>query len=363
MSKMETKKIIVNLDIGKSKTTNKTHKNRPYLVPSISPNHLKNELMNKIKQHKNKKDTKLAGTTGVIVDDYTDEFCKSIDYLNSVKKKTSEMPQSTKMSIATNAPRLVASTTHTLKNNLHKYIQMDLPEELMENSHPYSSPDSFNNVDIIHNPIIEKLIPTIKQSLLPLTTSTYNVDKEVPYGCLKNGMKPGYRDWKNTQTRKNIPSVLNDNPSFSENSLNQTERRMEPPPHPIVIALPAESVQLIIDEKEHFIEPLKTFIKKTTVKTHTLGKSTKYRKVGVLIKNRNTRKNILIAQKELKKTPLHEIKKQLKKQGLIKVGTTAPVDVLRQTYESSILAGEITNQNKDTLFHNFLNDPDNDGSH
>ena len=358
MSKMETKKIIVNLDIGKSKSTNKTHKNRPHLVPSISPNHLKNELMNKIKQHKNKKDSKVV-STGVIVDDYTDEFCKSIDYLNSVKKKTSEMPQSTKMSIATNAPRLV---THTLKNNPHKYIQMDLPEELMENSPPYSSPVSFNNVDIIHNPIIEKLIPTIKQSITQSQSqSTYNVDKEVPYGCLKNGMKPGYRDWKNTQTRKNIPSVLNDNSSFSKEYI-QPQVKMEPP-HPIVIASPTESVQLIIDEKDHFIEPVKTFIKKTTVKTHTLGKSTKYRKVGVLIKNRNTRKNILIAQKELKKTPLHEIKKQLKKQGLIKVGTTAPVDVLRQTYESSILAGEITNQNKDTLFHNFLNEPDNDGSH
>ena len=94
----------------------------------------------------------------------------------------------------------------------------------------------------------------------------------------------------------------------------------------------------------------------TTSKIYELGKSSKHRRVGVLIKNKNTRRNIIQAYNNLKKTPLHEIKKQLKKQGLIKVGTTAPSDMLRQTFESSILAGEITNKNEDILFHNYMND-------
>ena len=53
---------------------------------------------------------------------------------------------------------------------------------------------------------------------------------------------------------------------------------------------------------------------------------------------------------------MHVIKKQLKKQGLIKVGSTAPNDIIKETYECAVLAGEITNKNSDVLFHNFMND-------
>jgi hypothetical protein len=65
---------------------------------------------------------------------------------------------------------------------------------------------------------------------------------------------------------------------------------------------------------------------------------------------------IISAHKDLKKININEVKTHLKNNGLLKVGTTAPVEVLRQTYESSILAGNITNKNEDTLYHNFMND-------
>jgi hypothetical protein len=40
---------------------------------------------------------------------------------------------------------------------------------------------------------------------------------------------------------------------------------------------------------------------------------------------------------------------------LIKIGSTAPNDVLRILYEQSILAGDITNVEPATQLHNFMN--------
>ena len=107
-----------------------------------------------------------------------------------------------------------------------------------------------------------------------------------------------------------------------------------------------------INEKEK--EKDKKYLKRTIKRKFTLGKSDKLRRVSVLIKDRQTRKNIINSQKELKKTAITDIKKYLRQHGMIKVGSTCPPDILRKTFESAILTGEVTNTNKDILLHNFL---------
>jgi uncharacterized membrane-anchored protein len=78
-----------------------------------------------------------------------------------------------------------------------------------------------------------------------------------------------------------------------------------------------------------------------------------------LLKDNKTRKNVMTAHQNLKKKSISQIKEYLKDHNLIKVGSTAPTDVLKQMYESAMLTGEITNSNQDILLHNFLKSEEN----
>ena len=91
-----------------------------------------------------------------------------------------------------------------------------------------------------------------------------------------------------------------------------------------------------------------------TIKIFNLGKNNKKRTVGVLIKSGKTRKRIKTEHNILKKKAISDIKYYLRKHNLIKIGTTAPENLLRKIYENSNLSGNITNINQENLIHNFF---------
>ena len=118
------------------------------------------------------------------------------------------------------------------------------------------------------------------------------------------------------------------------------------------------NIEDLISQREEKIETEtpKNYLKKTIKRKFTLGKIHNLRKVSVLIKDKQTRKNIINTQKELKKTNMTDVRKYLRQHGIIKVGSTCPPDILRKTFEAAMLTGEVTNTNKETLIHNFLHD-------
>ena len=79
------------------------------------------------------------------------------------------------------------------------------------------------------------------------------------------------------------------------------------------------------------------------------------KKVGVFIKNNILRRNTEDNKVKLKEKNMKNIKEELKKDNLIKYGTFAPNDLLREIYESSFLVCGIKNNNSNNIIHNFHN--------
>jgi hypothetical protein len=387
---MSTKKTIqINPELFKL-SGNKTRKNREKkeltLNPIVSPNNLKNKLLKRIKEHKTQEIKTKPSNTSIKDNSYTDEFYGALDYLSDLSKKQ-KVTEAKQRSI----------NTRTLKNHQPSSspsISLELPPELQET-----------------------------KTFIPQTAEIFNVNykvqDDVPYGCLKNGRKKTYREWREltkpenqdipdivrppTPPKKNVGMFLDGAVSIEpaknteiQNRISREERleqiknklkkiqdqetqmkqqsledfkKLEKQYSTPLMVSPLEElsdfeksesksvdIEDMLQEREEKKEneKIKKYLKKTVKRKFTLGKSDKLRRVSVLIKDRQTRKNIINTQKELKKTTITDVKKYLRQHGIIKVGSTCPSDILRKTFESAILTGEVTNTNKDTLLHNFL---------
>ena len=55
------------------------------------------------------------------------------------------------------------------------------------------------------------------------------------------------------------------------------------------------------------------------------------------------------------KKSIIDVKNYLRQRNLLKAGSDAPPDVLRSMYENAVLTGDVKNESKDTLLHNFYN--------
>jgi len=387
------------------------------LTPVITPTNLKNKLLKRIKDHKLQETNPGIQPKSNAVNNsnsYSDEFYGAMDYLSDLsKKQKNERERDSNKSKLHNKTLKAYPSVPSYTN-----ISLELPPELQE---PTPIKSSYFTPPV-REPVLTMNYSSINNNNI---VSRSNVNSDVPYGCLKNGSKPTYRDW--IQTRKNHehpdPSIRPPTPpkknTFTELSamtpvtsvlsppvvsiptvlsrekrLEQIKQKLKKIQEQEIQAIP-EAVKLnnslknletmtpeserkiqldnlpeiddiktttldvteVIKEKKEKEESVpKQYLKKTVRRKFTLGKSDKLRKVGVLLKDKQTRKNVIDVQHELKKTNITDVRKYLRQHGIIKIGSNAPNEVLRKTFEAAMLTGEITNTNKDTLLHNFLNE-------
>ena len=374
---MSNKTISINpglFSVGGSKTKkNRDKKQLPSVKPLISPSVLKNKLLKRIKEHKQRETENLENNKRILtvpqeknekineISSYSDEFSDSINYLQTLsnqKKINNEKInyEKQKQKRREELERKTIKNFQPINNSISQQIvNVDLPEELRQ-----------------------PLINVNTENFIP-NNNPIRINDQVPYGVLKGGIKPTYRDWNKTQ-RSNVVfnpnsaliiegSMFNKEKSERENRLNNLREKLKFKhleetnkinddimmtqnliQKPIVQNIPE-----IRDFNEEIIA-IKKITTKTIKRKYTLGRSKIKKSVSVLIKDRGTRKKILNAQKELKRKPINDVKIYLRDHNLIKIGSNAPNDVIRKLYESAMLSGEITNSNAETLLHNFSKD-------
>lgn len=77
-------------------------------------------------------------------------------------------------------------------------------------------------------------------------------------------------------------------------------------------------------------------------------------RVSILIPNKTIRNRFHNSTQKLHQTSIQEIRKFLLKRGFIKVGSSAPTEILRKMYEDlHMLGGEVQNMNGENIVYNF----------
>ena len=338
----------------------KTRKvNKPIL---INENSLKAQLINRIKKHKqsegtnantntiNKKELKKNKHNPEPEPTFTDDFNDSINYLSNLSKKHKETNKTLKHSLSGPSPS--PSPSPSPVHSLHV-----LPDELQEVFPILERPNFDRGANVDVDVDVDDMVMDVDFKI-PFIQNNYTVDNQVPYGCLKNGLKPTYKQFTKKQPifseRERKLQELKQ--KYKQNMINVSANNGNDLTIPDMIATPITGSTATSTSIATSTPSTTKIIKKSICKKYTLGKSNILRKVSVLIKNNDTRKKIIIAQKELKKKSIHDIKKYLKEHFLLKSGSSAPNEVLRKMYESVMLSGDIINNNKETIVHNFMNE-------
>jgi hypothetical protein len=251
----------------------------------------------------------------------------------------------------------------------------------------------------------EEIMEKAREAPPSASTSTPKSTARLPipdYGCLKNGNIPTFRQWTGQQPgmqRKTQRLNVRYSPGVSEPIERGREReglQEYSPLPPMAVPTPYSSPETPdpVPRESSFVPPILTLEerdaqekareineklklkllmkdreeearkrdeemgaklgkRKKTIrrKLHT-GKIND--RVSILIPNKTIRNRFHNLTQKMHQTSIQEIKKYLLKRGFIKVGTSAPSEILRKMYEDlHMLGGEIQNLNGENIVYNF----------
>lgn len=307
------KKISINPDFFKlsgSKKNKKGKKLKPVFdKKKIKPNDIRKKLIQRVKEHQKKERDKQVEKETNNAKIFQNNFEETINYLESVVKKKKKKRKN-----------------KTLKS---KTIRQNSQIKIQENPRPkipiHPGPMEFNNTN-------------------------NNSINAPPYGCLKGGNKPTYRQWRKTLKNKDKDTSIEVNDNIKKSLHGNINFNIE---------------KEINKERIQKLEKIKHKIKKENkqkrkIKTKTIKRNILLGKIGgkvsVLVKNRKTRKKIQKEVNILKKKRIQEVKDYLRRHNLIKIGSNSPEYILRNMYEDAYLSGNILNKNSDILLHNWHKD-------
>ena len=351
---MENKTISINpklFEMNKNSKGNKSEKRKPKGI--IKPNTLKRQLIQKIKSHKKERSVQhqKAGNKPEkenAKNDNSDNNVNESDF-NNAMKDLSNIVKNHKKTVK--APKMPITGVPPL-------LQHDHNNPISQTSSPKSSPAPVVNITLP-----ESLNDKANTSTSALSTTQPNItitstnSTVPPYGCLKRGVKPTYKTWKNTNkghatntaenTTANKITIVDTEPMVDEKNVGNFTYRQKR----------LQEIKNKMKARENnktnakSIHPPKK-LKRTVKNIYTLGKNGK--SIKVLIKNSQTRKNNQIEKNIIQQTDTKDMKLYLKNQGLMTAGSSAPLDVMREIFVSSKLSGDIENKNSEILLDNFL---------
>ena len=309
------KTININPELLKVSSNNKTRKKQSKKKPDVSnvkPNTLKRNLLKRLKKHSSREHKEAQ--TPKEKPDFSSDFEKGIEYLSKLKKEK-------KKNKSLKKPR---SFVNTMEGGNNVNISLELPPELQEVTHQLQRPTS-------PAPELISLVEPV------------NIQPPPPYSNLKGSSKPTFREWKNKTQKATNPEYEKKNTMAEK--INKIKSKMQEEKK-------SKSRNLSsVDNNESIKEPKKKHNK--TVK-NTFGKQGN--KVSVLIKDNKTRKKVQFEHNNLRSKPISTVKEYLREKCLVKTGSKAPPEILRQIYEDVHLTGDVTNKNKETLIHNYISE-------
>lgn len=370
------KSIQINPDlfkIGGKEKKKKEKKTRKKEFQLINPNEMKKSLISKIREHRRKNLTLKNNNNGD--NKFKDEFNESMKYLDSLANDNSE-----KNKVSTN--NIVNNNTvnnNTVNNNVeNKNTEInntyDIAKDVKEKRKKKKELKHNRTIKSYNGYFSDEDNTTAVNLNMPdeLNEKKQQLKfEEVPYGCLKGGKKPTYRNWLNSTRKKmidNKPKIgLIEQHNFSNDDFVSRQTKLKElkelkdsseTTNSDELKIKNEKPIIKVNENElkKFNEPLKIYNKKTFKRKYKLGRSKKNRTISVLLKGYKQKEKIQKEYGLLCENNLNNMKTYLKKRGLIKTGSDAPPDIIKQLYTSSILTGSVKNLNKETLMHNFLND-------